>query len=81
MYSFNLTEEELKVYITGLDSSIRLACQQMANAQSAGEALKQMLPRLIAINNQFARLDAMILDMQAKSKEQSEQEAKASVSA
>lgn len=64
MYKLELTEEQLKIHVTGLDSSLRILGQNITNAQSPGLALKNLLPELIKINNQFdfmqAALDAKV---------------------
>jgi len=59
-YTLQLTKERLATYVTGLDSAVRLIAQQMANHQSAGLALKELLPKLVAINNEFEALQELV---------------------
>ena len=59
-YKLELTKERLAVYINGLDSSVRLLAQQMGNAPSAGFALKELLPKLIQVNQEFDELQKLV---------------------
>lgn len=83
MYSIQFTQEQLNTHVTGLDSSVRLIAQQIAQNQSSGAALKQLLPQLIKLDQEFDRLQETVSEherMQAmlnKAKEQQkENEAK-----
>lgn len=60
MYDLSLTKEQLVVYVTGLDSSIKLICQQIIQSQQSGLILKQLLPKLQEIDKQFQFLQEIV---------------------
>lgn len=60
MYSLILDDDRIKRYVTGLDSSIRLICQQIAQAPSPGASLKQLLPELYKIDQEFDFMQAAV---------------------
>lgn len=59
MYVLNLTEERLKLYITGLDVYIKHIGSQLMQNNSA-ISLRNLLPQLTAINNELLNLDVLI---------------------
>lgn len=71
-----LTKDELRIYATGLDSSIKIACQQIAQQQSSGAALRELLPTLVKIDQQFMKLDEALAKELAKEEEKPKAEEK-----
>lgn len=61
MYKLELDKARLSVYITGLDSSIKLIANRLAQQNSA-LALRELLPKLIELNNELSGLDKLIDD-------------------
>lgn len=64
MYKLELTEQQMRMHVTGLDSSVRVIASQITQHQSPGLALKQLLPELVKIDKEFdflqSALDAKI---------------------
>jgi hypothetical protein len=58
-YKLELSEEQIKLYVAGLDSAVKLIAQQLLQGNSA-LVLKQLLPKLIEINNELQNLDQII---------------------
>ncbi len=77
MYKLELTEQQMRMHVTGLDSSLRVICGQITQAQSPGLALKNALSALVDINKEFdflqAALDAPIGDT-SKEKDKKEEQ-------
>lgn len=60
MYQVNLTKERMQVHVAGLDAAVRLIAQQISNHQSSGAALKQLLPQLIKLDQEFEFLQEIV---------------------
>lgn len=58
-YKLELDEDRIKTYISGLDSGIKFIAQQLLQGNSA-IVLRQLLPKLIDINNELQYLDKLI---------------------
>lgn len=59
MYTLELDKEQVKTYVVGLDSSIKLIANQLLQ-QNAPTALRTLLPQLISINDELTKLDKII---------------------
>lgn len=57
MYTFELTKEELKLHISGLDCGIKVLCSQISSTQNSIATLREILPKLIELNAQCQKLD------------------------
>lgn len=62
--NIELSEKSVKIYVTGLDSSVKLIVAQIAQGNSL-LTLKNLLPKLIEINDEALTLDKL-LDMERK---------------
>jgi hypothetical protein len=60
VYKLELDLEELRMHVNGLDAQVRLLCQQIAQSQSAGQALKNVLPQLLKIDQQFDKMQQVM---------------------
>ena len=63
-YKLELTKERLALYVNGLDSSVRLLAQQIATHQSAGLALKELLPRLMQVHQELDELQKLVAEQE-----------------
>lgn len=55
--NIELSEERLKIHVRGLDSSIRLMGQQLAQSPNGPLTLKNLLPDLIILSQELDQLD------------------------
>lgn len=70
-YSLTLTEDQLKTYVTGLDSSIKLIAAQLSQGNSA-VTLRNFLPSLINLNQELLNLDKIIDEQNKEAKDNSQ---------
>jgi len=59
IYNLELNEERLKLYVEGLTNSVRLIASNLVNGNSAA-VLKEAMPKLLYINQEFIMLDCLI---------------------
>lgn len=59
MYKFEMSKERLGIYVTGLDSAVKVAASSLAQGNSL-LALRQLLPKLIEIDKEAQFLDNAI---------------------